>query len=298
MKDLSAETIDQIGIRAVENIRTGNKSKALKILQQHGLEEALLQNTRSTVNHKFKCPAHGARVVTPCALTQCRFWLNSDLANNCLLAYCHQQQIEALSADEIAYLYHQPIKEIRASLDDAMLTLRLNALQSDAEHDGELDRVFSYIETSKICCACGLPIPTGTAIKAGDLPLAYCSKDCQESLPQDVLNCEFKLGRPIEMIIKWAFHRFRNLPILEKTLGLKRETLIELCKRHLGRNIQSYFPKIKIQTEKLLYRKLNRNEFSKFSSALAQNTQTRTAAFGTPIFSIDRLRESLNEILT
>lgn len=300
MMNLTPEQIDRLGIKVTRRIRSGRHQSALRILQDNGLEDEarLLRNPpEQLVRHDLKCPVHQATVATNCRLHTCKFWVSSDMANNCLLAYCHQQQVDRLSADEIAYLYDQPVEAVKSELDSAMTTLRITAIQSDAANDPDIERMFWFVETTAICCVCGSPTDS-TLIKVPDTPLAYCSKECQEEKPADVLTCEFRFGRPIATVVRWALHRFRNLPVLERTLGLKRETLIELCRRHLGRDLGSFFPKVKIQSERPPWRRrISRTEHQLVVDTLAQQTARQTQRFGRTVFGIEDLRAGLQAVL-
>lgn len=301
MKNLSPDQIDRIGIKVANRMRKGNTSGALKILQDNGFEEearSLEHPTEPMVDHDLRCPAHHATVKAPCKLDGCKFWVPSDIANRCLLAYAHQQKVDQLSGDEIAYLYGQHVDTVKAELESAMLRLRQTAIQSDAAHDPDIERVFWFVETNKICCVCGSTTENG-GIAIPETPLAYCSKECAEEMPADQLACEYRFGRPIQTIIRWAIRRFRNLPVLERTLGLKRETLIELCRRHLGRDLSAFFPKVKIQSERPLWRRrINRSELLEAQQAIKDLTIQQTKRAGHPIFKIADLRERLNNVLS
>lgn len=298
--NLTPEQIDRIGIKITRRLKTGRRESALRILRDNGFEEEaklIRDPPEQLVRHDLKCPAHHVKVAAGCRQNTCKFWVASDMANNCLLAYCHQQQVDRLSADEIAYLYGQPVETVRTELDAAMTTLRITAIQSDAANDPDIERTFWFVETTEVCCVCGSPTDE-QLIRVQDIPLAYCSKECLEEKPIDVLVCEYRFGRPIATVIRWALHRFRNLPVLERTLGLKRETLIELCRRHLGRDLASFFPKVKIQSERPPWRRrINRTEQQLAVDTLAQKTKEQTERFGKTVFGIEDLRAALHATL-
>lgn len=300
MMTLTPEQIDLIGIKVARRLKAGNTSGALKILQDNGFEaeaDLLRSPPAQLVRHDLKCPAHHAKVSINCQQDGCKFWVANDMANNCLLAYCHQQQVDRLNGDEIAYLYAQPIDTVRNELDSAMNTLRLTAIQSDAANDPDIARVFWFVETQTICCVCGSTTDSNL-IRIPEIPLAYCSRECQDEKPADVVTCEYRFGRSIGTVIKWALRRFRNLPVLERTLGLKRETLIELCRQHIGRDLAVFFPKVKIQSERPSWRRRgNRVELQATMDVLQQQTRQRTEEIGRAVFGIEELRSELRDVL-
>lgn len=292
---LTAAKIDRIGIKVTNQMRRGDKPAALRILNDSGFvdEARWLESPQgSLVDHDLRCPAHHAQVTRSCGLDGCKFWVKSDMANSCLLAYAHQQKVDRLSGDEIAYLYGQPVDLVKAELESAMLRLRQTALQSDAATDPDIERTFWFVETTGICCVCGSTTDQNR-ILVHETPLAYCSKECAEESPADQLACEFRFGRPIQTIIRWAIRRFRNLPVLERTLGLKRETLIELCRAHLGRDLSVFFPKVKIQPGRPSWRRR-----SEPPNGLREATDRRISGLGHPIFGVDDLRGLLGMVLS
>ena len=301
MMNLNAEQIDRITHKVMRRLRRGDQSSALRILQDNGFEaEAALlgQTSERLVQHDLQCPAHRAAVSTACRGQTCKFWVSSDMANNCLLAYCAHQQVDRLNADEIAYLYGQPIEIVRDELESAMTTLRITAIQSDAVNDPDIQRAFWFVESPTVCCVCGSLTDPATLIRAQDTKLAYCSRECWEETPPDVLGCEYRFGLPIGTIMRWAIHRFRNLPVMEKTLGLKRETLIELSRRHLGRDLVGFFPKVKMQSERPSWRRrTNGNDVAGVLVGLGARTEQHAARFGQAIFTINHLRDALQGVL-
>ena len=257
---LSPQQIDQIADIATQHINNGEQASALKILQRYGFaaEAQAAYGTKhyTLLSSDFCCPAHKSQVRAGCRLRTCKFWLSDPqsnqltlkLANNCLLSYCEHQQTEQLSTDEIAYLYGRDATEVEATLESALRRLRGNAMQSDSAEDSTLERTFWFIETDKVCCVCGgvvgddvLPVP--------DTPLAYCDRECRDEMSSDLIRCEYRFGRPIADVVRWAIRRFRNLSLLDKTLGLKRRTLLRVCRTHLGRELQSFFPKVKTKND-------------------------------------------------
>jgi hypothetical protein len=302
MKNNDIRHVARITRTVARHLKGGDRSSAINTLMSSGFvaEAAMIERgVNRVVQHDLRCPAHKAPVASGCRMNSCKFWVGSDMANNCLLAYCSNQQTDRLSADEIAYLYGQPIETVRQELDAAMTTLRCTAIQSDAKDDPDIQRVFWFVETMAVCCVCGSTTDSTSLIRVPDTPLAYCSRECVEEASPDVVGCEYRFGRPIQTILRWAIRRFRNLPVLERTLGLKRETLIELSRRHLGRDLVSFFPKVKIKSEQPQWRRrTNVGEVMAAIDVLNRCTNTFAEECGRPIFDISNLRMRLQDILT
>jgi hypothetical protein len=294
------DLIDQIGDQVIKLIQTNELVQAVRLLRRNDLDEAAdeIENPHPPfIRHEFVCPSSAVRVITPCRLRDCRFWVSNQMANNCLLAYCHLQQIDHLSADEIAYLYDQPVDHVNALLDDAMVRFRATAIQQDSQHDPEFQRVFWFVETAEVCCVCGSATDRNRLL-VPNTPLAYCSRDCRDERSPDQIAIEYRLGRPIDTVIKWAIKRFRNLPLLERSLGLKRETTIQLVRRHLGRELQDYFPKLKLRDERPAWRRpISLSEQTQLLDQLARRTVRVVRRFGEPIHQIDNLRNRLHELV-
>ncbi len=294
------DKIDRIGELAVRRIHSGRPHSALRILQENGLDDAaneLNHQNKSVTKHEFSCPAHHAPVVSDCRLQECKFWVKHEMANNCLLAYCQQQQVERLSTDEIAYLYAQPIEVVSREIDAAMSKLRITAIQQDSQNDFEIKRSFWFVETAEVCCVCGSTTDKDKVLVVGT-PLAYCSRDCSDELTPDSITVEWRFGRPIDKVLKWAVRRFKNLPLMEKTLGLKRETLIELTSKFLGRELQDYFPKFKMRSEKPGWRRRTTSaEIEQLLDVTAKHTDKTARRFGRPSIQIDELRTNLTDLL-
>lgn len=234
--------------KVLKAIRKKNPNKALAILQEADLPEcAAALNTKPLVQHDFVCPAHHTRVELPCGLDKCRFHVNNELANNCVLAYCHQQNVEKLSPDEIAYLYRIPPAKVEAQLDAAMAVMRFGAIQAQAQEDPDVRRSFWFVETKAVCCVCGSF--ADEPVDVPGTPFAYCGDQCAKRMPAEAIWLEWKFGRAVDVLLLWAFRKFRHLPILEKTFNMNRASLHTLSMRFLKRPLREFYPKSKIVPE-------------------------------------------------
>ena len=244
MTQLSLREIEYVGTGVKAALKANQPKKALSILQDAGLDggcEAAITAPAPLVQHDFTCSVHGERVLLPCGLPTCKFFVQHEAANNCVLAYVDHQEVASLSSDEIAYLYRQDPKVVRQQIDAVMVELRLSSLDSDADEDPDLARSFWCVETDMVCAVCGT-LTDDTRINLLTTPLAFCSEDCAEAVSHAVLLLEYRLGRGIGTIIRWATHRFKSQPVLEQTLGLSGSLLSELCLQHTGRTLAAFFP--------------------------------------------------------
>jgi len=196
---------------------------------------------------EFRCPTIREIIAVPCSLEKCRFHIDYPWAANCLLAYLHQQEIESLSADEIAYLYQFPVDHIKAVIDQSIAALRYNALDIQARQEDSLRPRFKYFPTTKVCCVCESEIdqeqPKGLRIDS--IGAAYCSKECREEKAPKLVELEASKGLPIEKILDWSFRRYKSLSLAEQALGIPRWLAYESCKRFLKKPIEEYFSSLK-----------------------------------------------------
>jgi len=296
MNNMTAEQVDQVRARVLTHIDQGEKPQALTILQDRGLDgcAAALTPAKTLVRHDFNCSVHGERVLLPCTLGTCKFFVSHEAANNCLLAYCHQQGTADLTCDEISYLYGQPIQQVRAQLDNVMADLRMASIDGDSEQDPDLARQFSFVDTDEVCCVCGTTTDADK-IPVVATPLAYCSFECAEAQPPETVALEYRYGRPISLLVRWAIHRFRNLPLLERTLGLPRQMLASLCRQHTGRDLAGFFPKTKTAIESN-HHLSGRSSDRGLPDGLLR-VQQQLATQGGSIFKIDDLRSQLAGLL-
>lgn len=298
-KKLTPEIIDRLGAKAVKQIASGRTDAAFRTLRENGLDDvadAVKKTPKPIVSHDLRCPVHQAPVVSSCKLKTCKFWVESKMANHCLLAYTHQQSSSLLSLSEISYIYGQPLHSVRNEIEKALDHLRENVIRHDALDNPDIERAFWFVETPEVCCVCG-SLTDDDRIDVPDFPFAYCSDDCLDKKPIEQLVCEHRFGLPMEKIVRWAIHRFKNLPMLERTLDLKRETMIEMCRLHLGRELSSFFPKVKINNERPPWRrKASKEAIETSRQAISDATTRQTARLGRPEIKTD-LSDRLKTIL-
>jgi len=196
---------------------------------------------------EFMCPTLREVISIPCALEKCRFHIDYPWAANCLLAYLHQQEVESLSADEIAYLYQFPVDHIKNVIDQSIAALRYNALDVQARQEESLKRRFRQFPTQRVCCVCESEIDEELpkALRIDSIPAGYCSKECREEKPPRLVELEVEKGLPIEKILDWTFRRYKSLSLAEQALGIPRWLAYESCKRFLKKPIEEYFSSLK-----------------------------------------------------
>jgi len=212
-------------------------------LRQMGFDVDLL-DTPSVMKIKFRCPVISADISIPCALNQCRYHIDYPWFGNCLLAYLHDQEIEQLSVDEVAFLYQRPVEEIKQLIEESTGLMRSRALEVDATGDSSLTRQFRYFPTDLVCCVCESevdPRETARSLKIDSAGMIYCSKECRDERPPRIIELEVEKGIPINRILDWTFRRYRSLTLVEQALGMPRWLIGESCQRFLGHPLEFYF---------------------------------------------------------
>lgn len=195
----------------------------------------------------FVCPVIDAEIVTPCALKQCKFNLDYNWSNNCLLNYMHQQETQSLSLEEISYLYQMPLDRVTSVYKDSLVQLRSGAISIESEYDDTLQPSFAFFQSKHVCCVCESRIDGAVSqtLQVKSVGLAYCSKECKAEKPARLIELEAQYGLDIAQILKWVFANFRNLGLAEQALGIPRWLAYYTAKQFLGGELQNYFSSLR-----------------------------------------------------
>jgi hypothetical protein len=197
----------------------------------------------------FRCPVIRETICAPCSLEQCAYHIDYPFAANCVLAYMHQQGVDALSADEIAYLYQRPVEDVKKLIDSATQVLRAKAIEVESHDDEALQAQFRYLQTDQVCCVCESAIEdwpnVPRAFWVTNTGLAYCSKECRDEKPPRLIELELERGIPIGKILDWTFSNYRSVSLAEQSLNMPRWLVSDACRRFLGKRIEDYFPPLK-----------------------------------------------------
>jgi len=76
------------------------------------------------------CPVTQLPLVTACNLSKCPYRINSEWHRNCLLEYMSAQDSESLAVEEIAFLYQETPSKVQKTIENGMLALRKNSMES------------------------------------------------------------------------------------------------------------------------------------------------------------------------
>lgn len=245
--DLNGASLHAVS-RYQETTNDKEKRRVVRWFKKMGVSTTGFE-TGALFNTGFCCPILKEEIVTPCDLAKCSYHLDYPWGANCLLAYTHQQDIEALSPEEIAYLYHFPIDQVKKLLSNAITALRSNAIDQQVVNELSIDSQFSYFITDRVCCVCESTleeeVPKSLQIEA--IGAVYCSKECKNQMHPLLIKLEVTKGIPITKILDWTFRRYKTLTLAEQALGIPRWLAIESCKRFLDKSIESYYPAIQMK---------------------------------------------------
>jgi len=197
----------------------------------------------------FRCPVVRETIFAPCGLEDCAYHIDYPFAANCVLAYMHQQGTDALSADEVAYLYQRPVEDVKKLIDAATQALRANAMEMESKDEETLQPQFRYLATDQVCCVCESEIEDWPNVPRhmwiNNTGLVYCSKECRDEMPPRLVELEVEKGIPIATILNWSFSRYRTITLAEQSLGIPRWLANDACRRFLNKRLDDYFPALK-----------------------------------------------------
>ncbi len=246
LKEVTVENLEKLERKLLPIIQN-DPERAIKILENEGLvtiAKDIKENKKQLADHEFRCPVIKTAVHSPCKLKSCKFNVDNELANNCVLAYCHLKETQSLDYDEIAFLFGKSPKQVKASVENAVYLARTQALAADAVDNYDLKRSFRFIETNKICCYCGSLVDNETGkFQLAKTPLVFCSADCAAN--EKDMYLEWKFGVPVKDFLYWAFRKFRNIAYLERMSGVQRQYLGKLCIKYLGKELAHYYPEMR-----------------------------------------------------
>lgn len=252
----------------------------------------------------FRCSVTATTLRACCQLRACRYHVDYEWSANCLLAYMHQQRVESLSVDEIAFLYRVPPEIVKQKLDAATVALRSQALDIQAARGEEMGRQFRYLLGTRLCLVCESflddePVPRNLQV---DSVGAYCSKECREEKPPRIIELEVAKGLPIEQILDWTFQHYRSLSLAEQALQMPRWLVYDACRRYLNRPLEEYFPALRqVQTQRrsaLIRRTWHTPRWVvSLTQKLRPLVESATHRFGKPTVDTERFRRQLTHLL-
>lgn len=280
-----------------------DRRRILRWAKKMGFEETGF-DIGSSLHTGFCCPVIRETIRRPCSLEKCSHHIDYPWAANCLLAYAHQQDVEALSAEEIAYLYQMPIEYVKELLNAAMTSLRSATIDQTATEGTGFEPQFSYFLTDEVCCVCEsvLEEEIPRSLRIESIGAVYCSRECRDEKHPLLIVLEVQKGLPIAQILEWTFKRFRSLTLAEQALGIPRWLTHEACKKYLDRPLDYYFPALRTAQNRdtVLIRLTWRapEELHRMMARIRQVRQQISERFGPPnINSLSRLKHDLNRLV-
>jgi len=152
-------------------------------------------------------------------------------------------EIDKLSCDEISYLKNIPIQTVHQTLEESLQKLRTYALETIREENPEYTKIFDYVKTNRVCCVCESIIQEIPIRVYGSVGLYYCSIECQEEQPPDIIVLQQRFGLPIEKILRWVITSFRKPLIAAQSLGVSITRFRHLCRQYLKIDVNKYYNK-------------------------------------------------------
>jgi len=291
--------------RAIETVLArGKGSRAAMWLRSVGLWP---NETERILRGGFRCSKIDATVTARCQIESCRYHIRYQWSANCLLAYMQQQNIDALSIDEISFLYRIPVDNVKCSIDRSTAQLRAQAIDVQAQYDEWLTPQFSFLLSRQVCVVCESTLdpnePLNRSLTIESIGAAYCSKECREAKPPRIIELEVEKRLPIERILEWTFRHYKSLALAEQALNMPRWLMYEACRRYLGKPLDSFFDGLRaVQTQRksaLIRRTWHAPAW--VDGLVEQLLPVRQAVmhkFGPPSHSLTRYRKRLAEVLT
>lgn len=218
----------------------GPNSRAAAWLRSRGLWPSDIDRV---LRGGFRCNQIDAVVTARCELKACRYHVPYEWSANCLLAYMQQQNTDALSVDEISFLYRIPVEDVKQSVERSTAALRSQAIDVQATRDDWLKPQFSFVLSRSVCVVCESIVDEQTArsLTIESLGAAYCSRECRDAKPPRIIELEVEKRLPIERILEWTFRHYRTVTLAEQALGMPRWLMYEASQRYLGRPLDSFF---------------------------------------------------------
>jgi hypothetical protein len=102
---------------------------------------------------------------------------------------------------------------------------------------------FSYVKSDRVCVVCeSLILDESERIYiAGAQNLVYCSKECQDEVPPEVIIMQQRYGLHIDKILKWALQSFKKSALAAQALELTHAKFRRMCMTYLKIDINSYY---------------------------------------------------------
>lgn len=302
--------VDETASRFLDNwsdMSDEDKGLAAQWFARMGMGEvvSLIKKKLPTRNGSgFVCPVLDAEVVTPCRLKKCKYNVDYSWSNNCILQYMYEQESQALSLEEISFLYRVPYDKVCDVYRDALAEMRTEAISVESEYDDRLQKSFNFFPTRSVCCVCESRIDGSIqhALLIKSVGKAYCSKECKAEKPARLVELEIQYGLDIEQILKWVFGNFKNLGLAEQALGIPRWLAYYASKQFLGCELQDYFGSLRRIKEtrkaKLVRRTWHKSTWvDNILQDLEPTRQLIYRKYGNPVIRVQPILDDVDKLL-
>lgn len=240
---------------------------------------------------KIRCQVHGQQVVTDCQLKECVFNTKYPGVHNCILVYMAKQDVDSLKPLDIAMLKGWEPATVNRDLLRATTLMRNSTLR--VSNNIDVEPSFSTIMGLSVCYACEAPINSKnwkTAVEAktpkSKESIWYCSNECHDARPPACIGAEHACRTSIAKIAEWAIKKYSTLGGLEQALGMNREMLGTVLKKHLSKNAEELYAttqRVKTRNQALVRRTGSRPEWlANFHELLLPLVDEMTSKYGKP----------------
>ncbi len=178
----------------------------------------------------FHCPELDIDMFQPCEVTSCAFNTDNGWTLNCILFYRLHQGKEVLSLNELSFLLKKDVGSLRASLNKAFRSLSEAALKETISRD-HTDELIDRVHPENVCVVCETRVDSKRkmTVRAG---FAYCSKECADDKPPQIIRLEQNFLMPIESILELCVVRFSTVKYMCSALGVGSAVFIGWCAQY------------------------------------------------------------------
>jgi hypothetical protein len=169
------------------------------------------------------CPVLNEPLILPCGVEKCRYWVDQPWAKNCVFHYLAEQQREALSVDQVAFLYRKSPARVDSIYKRCFKIVQRHFLK-DHLRNKDVPR-FSFLPGFCVHCQTKL-----TEAELNDKNLAltegfgYCTADCKRKYPPNFFEIEKFFESEFLKVVNVGLEMF-NYCALEEILGLQLNVL-------------------------------------------------------------------------
>jgi len=149
---------------------------------------------------------------------------------NCILFYRLHQGKELLSLNELAFLLGSDVGTLRANLNKSFRILSEAALKETIERD-YTEELMERVHPENVCVVCEERADSKRkqVVRSG---FSYCSKECAELKPPQIIRLEQKFRLPIVPILTLCVDRFSTVKHMCSALGVSAPIFIGWCVQH------------------------------------------------------------------